>query len=175
MTQQMNKELDVFWLSLIGFWSFLYGLRGILWHQFWDRENDLSIHHPTFATSREASSIKPAETLITIMEVGMLIIILITLGEWLPFVALIFYFILILGYQKLNQQVIFILTHDDKPWHIFLSDYYQILLPFSLILSCSFENPICLTLILFYVVFFPVKLKLLVKNVLLMMRFKRIT
>jgi len=175
MTQQMNKELDVFWLSLIGFWSLLYGLRGILWHQFWDRENDLSINHPTFATSRQVASIKPAETLITIMEVATLFILLITLGHWLPFLALAFYAIILLGYKKLNQQVIFVLVPNDKPWHIFLSDYYQILLPFSLILSCSFDNPICLTLILFHVVFFPVKLKLLVKNVLLMMRFKRIT
>jgi hypothetical protein len=174
VTQKMGKELDLFWLSIIGFWSFLYGLRGILWHQFLDRENDLSIHHPTFATSREASSIKPAETLITIMEVGSLIILLITLGEWLPFFALAFYFFLLLGYQKLNQQVIFILIPEDKPWHIFLSDYYQILLPFSLLLSCSFENPTCLFLIIFHVLFFPHKLKLLVKNLLLMMRLERI-
>jgi hypothetical protein len=174
MTQKMGKELDFFWLSVIGFWSLLYGLRGILWHQFLDRENDLSIHHPTFATSRQASSIKPAETLITIMEVGSLIILLISLGEWLPFLALAFYFLLLLGYQKLNQQVIFILVPNDKPWHIFLSDYYQILLPFSLLLSCSFENPTCLFLIIFHVLFFPHKLKLLVKNLLLMMRLERI-
>jgi hypothetical protein len=174
MTQKMGKGLDLLWLSVIGFWAFLYGLRGILWHQFWDRENDLSINHKTFATSMQVSSIKPAESIITILEVAMLLFILFILGEWLPFFALFFYFLILLGYKKINHQVIFILI-QDKPWHIFLSEYYQILLPFSIILSCSFENPMYLTLLIFHILLFPVKLKLLIKNVLLMIHMKNIT
>ncbi|MHA8051651.1 hypothetical protein V7S79_11125 [Aquirufa sp. ROCK-SH2] len=173
LTHKMGKELDIYWLSMIGFWAFLYGLRGILCHQYFDRENDLSINQATFATDIQVSSIKPAEKVITLLEIGVLFILLCTLGELLPLIALAIYFIILLGYKKLNQEVIFILI-NDKPWHIFLSDYYQILLPFSLIISCSFENPTCLVLIIFHVLFFPRKLKLLVKNVLLMMRLKRI-
>ncbi|MHA8067345.1 hypothetical protein V7S76_11795 [Aquirufa sp. ROCK2-A2] len=172
MTDKMGQAFDLFWLSMIGFWSFLYGLRGILWHQFLDRENDLSINHPTFAGKIQISSMKHAEKVIALMELGMLVIILITVGEILPLVALAVYFILLIGYKKLNQEVILILT-NDKNSPIFLSDYYQILLPFSLIISCSIENPICLILIPFHVLFFPFKLKILLKNILLMMRIKR--
>ena len=39
MMHNMHISIDPYWLVIVGVWSFAYGLRGILWHQFWDREN----------------------------------------------------------------------------------------------------------------------------------------
>ncbi len=172
MTHKMGTEINFYWLMLIGIWSFSYGLRGILWHQFWDRENDLSINHKTFATSMRVSKMVPVERIITIIEICALVLILLVLRELLPFVAILFYILVLFGYRKLKHKIIFILSKDGL-WHIFMSDYYQILLPFSLIITCSFQYPFCSILLVVHLLLFPVKIKLFIRNLLLMMHLKK--
>lgn len=172
MSHRLGVEINFYFLSLIGVWSFFYGLRGILWHQFWDRENDLSINHKTFATGFRVSRMKSIERIITVIEVFVLILILITLGKLLPFIALLFYIVVLLGYRKIKYEIIFVIS-TRQPWYIFMSDYYQILLPFSLIIMCSFQYPICAILLIVHLLLFPVKIKLFLKNLLVMMNLRK--
>lgn len=173
ISHRLGMEIDPLWIGLIGIWAFSYGLRGILWHQFWDRENDLSINHHTFATQTNVSSIKPVEKMITAIEITALLLILSTLGKLWPFLALFFYLIMLIGYRRrLRYQVVLILS-GNPPWHILMSDYYEFLLPFALILSCSIQYPWCLVLVLFHLVFFPTKPILITKNILIMARLRK--
>lgn len=168
ISHRLGAGIDPYWITLIGIWAFSYGLRGILWHQFWDRENDLSINHQTFATKTSLSTIKSAEKIIIGIEIIALIAILVTLGYILPFIALLFYLILLLGYLKrLKYQLVLILS-GNPPWHILMSDYYEVLLPYALILICSFQYPWCLFLLAFHLLFFPTKPILLIKSILMM-------
>jgi UbiA prenyltransferase family len=168
ITHRLNVEIDPFWMSIIGVWAFSYGLRGILWHQFWDRENDLSINHQTFATKTSISAIKPIEKIISAIEISALLLILVNLGKLLPFVALLFYVFVLFGYRKLKYELILILS-GNQPWHILMSDYYEVLLPYSLIITCSIQHPWCLLLFLFHLLFFPSKPIMLAKNLLMML------
>ncbi|WP_341215355.1 UbiA family prenyltransferase [uncultured Wocania sp.] len=171
MMNNMNVPIDPYWLTIIGVWSFFYGLRGILWHQFWDRENDLSINHKTFATEMSVSNMKLAEIIITSIEIIALLLILLTLGI-LPFIALLFYFLILFGYLKLKIKTILIITNTNS-WQIFMSDYYQILLPASLIITCSIKDPICLTLFVFHLLCFPYTTKSFLKTLLRMIGLKK--
>ncbi|WOD45351.1 UbiA family prenyltransferase [Hwangdonia lutea] len=168
---KMHVPIDVYWLSIIGVWSFAYGLRGILWHQFWDRENDLSINHKTFATAMHESKMKLTEIIITGIEIIALLAILSTLGV-LPFIALLFYVAILFGYKKLKIKTILIIT-DTNRWQIFMSDYYQILLPISLIIACSLKHPLCLVLLFFHLLCFPYTIKSFIKTLFQMMGIKK--
>jgi UbiA prenyltransferase family len=168
MTHRLEIEIDSLWITIAGIWAFSYGLRGILWHQFWDRENDLSINHQTFATKTSISSIKPIEKIIAFIEISALLLILITLGKPLPFVALLFYILILVGFKKiLKYQLIFILS-GNQPWHILMSDFYEVFLPYSLIITCSIEYPWCIILLLVHLLLFPTKPIKLANNILMM-------
>jgi len=172
MMHNMHISIDPYWLVIVGVWSFAYGLRGILWHQFWDRENDLSINHKTFATEMRVTDMKFAEIIITVIEIIALILILLPLGK-LPFIALLFYVLVLFGYRKLKIKTIFIIITNDR-WQIFMSDFYQILLPASLIIACSLKSPLCLILLVFHLLCFPNTTKSFVKTLLKMMGYKKI-
>ena len=171
MMHNMKIPIEPYWLLIIGVWSFAYGLRGILWHQFWDRENDLSINHKTFATNTSISSMKPVELFITTIEIITLILILWPLGV-LPFIALLFYILMLFGYRRIKTKIIMIIS-DEEPWQVLMTDYYQILLPISLIIISSLKSPICLVLLIFHILCFPYTTKLFIINILRMIRFKK--
>lgn len=168
ISHRLGAGIDPYWITLVGIWAFSYGLRGILWHQFWDRENDLSINHQTFATKTSLSTIKSAEKIIIGVEITSLIAILITLGHILPFIALLCYMILLLGYKRRLRYQLVLIVSGNQPWYILMSDYYEVLLPYALILACSVQYPWCLILLFFHLLFFPRKPILIVKSILMM-------
>lgn len=170
LMHNMKIPIDPYWLLIIGVWSFTYGVRGILWHQFWDRENDLSINQKTFATEMQISSMKSIEIIITTIEIIVFILVIYSLGK-LPFIALLFYILILFGYRKLKIKTVLIISGNGY-WQFFMSDYYQILLPISLIITCSIKNPLCLILLVFHVLFFPKTIKSFIKIVFKMLKLK---
>ena len=63
-----HAEKNVIWYMAAGVWSLCYGLRGILWHQFYDRENDLKSGTTTFASRIKPENFKIQEILIFCTE-----------------------------------------------------------------------------------------------------------
>src|SRR5690606_28714873 len=68
-----NSLIDWPWFSLVGGWSLLFGIRGILWHQFHDRKNDLKSGTRTFATARKPDKIKRIEFVLLFLELPLFI------------------------------------------------------------------------------------------------------
>jgi 4-hydroxybenzoate polyprenyltransferase len=169
---RLGVEIDIYWFIIIGIWSFAYGLRGILWHQFWDKESDLSINIKTFATSTDTSLMKPIEYIITAVELSALLLILFYILEPLPLVALLFYFLTLIGYKKLKIQSVMILAPNGA-YHILMNEFYLVLLPLSLIATCSIKSPLCWLLIVFHVLLFPSNTKLFIKHILWMLNLKK--
>lgn len=173
ISHKLEIEIEPYWIILIGVWAFTCGLRGILWHQFWDRKNDLSINIKTFATSTSLSVMKPIERIITAFELITLFLILSYVQKLLPFIALALYFLILIGYnKKLKIKSVMILTQKE-PYHIFMIEFYLVLLPLSLIVSHSIQNPICWILIVFHLVFFSTSTKLLIRRILLILNLKK--
>ncbi|MDD7887617.1 UbiA family prenyltransferase [Flavivirga sp. 57AJ16] len=173
ISNKFDTEIEPYWFILIGVWAFTYGLRGILWHQFWDRENDLSINHKTFATCTNVSVMKPVERLITLIELSSLFLILFHIESHLPIIALILYFLILIGYnKKLKIKSVMVLS-PNGPYHIFMTEFYLVLLPLSLIVTYSIQNPICWILVFFHLLFFPASTKLLIRRVLLILGLKK--
>ncbi|QNK63158.1 hypothetical protein H7F33_01125 [Pedobacter sp. PAMC26386] len=65
----IHADKNVLWFVLIGFWAFFYGLRGILWHQFYDRENDRRSSTTTFASHIKPELFRTQEVCIFSVEI----------------------------------------------------------------------------------------------------------
>ncbi len=167
----LNIQKDPIWFVAVGLWSLMYGLRGILWHQFSDREFDKSIQLRTFALSQDPSNFRSKSIIILTIEIIALLVMLVYIGKLLPFIALAGYLILIVGYAvKMDVRLIAIIPPVGKSWHILLSTFYQVFLPISLILHSAISYPIVLFLLAIHLIIFPVGIKNLILDYLKLLK-----
>jgi hypothetical protein len=137
MSYYTGQAIDWIWFGSVGGWAFCYGLRGILWHMFVDRENDLASGTPTYATRVDPTKFRRREWLILVAEMIALGLMLWRIGRPLPVVFLIFYLLYVAAsWRKLGFRVVIILMPPGYPYPylIFLADFYQVFLPIALLL-----------------------------------------
>lgn len=150
-------QADWFWFSIVAIWSLMYGLRGILWHQFFDRENDLKIGINTYASNKNPDVFKKKSSFLIIIELAALFFILFSLSKPLPILGLLLYSLMLLGYRLFFRlTIISIVPPPDRGWHLAMNSYYQFILPLSLLLSAVCINPQVGFLIVAHLVLFPV-------------------
>lgn len=154
-----GQPVDALWLTAIGVWSFLVGLRGILWHQFSDRDNDLKVQSTTFATGTTPAEFNGRERLLFAIEICILTVILLILSINVLFAALIFYSVLTLfRYKVLGYRMVIVLNPAEKPFQILLLDFYQVFFPIALLGYICWSNPSAYLLLFFHVSLFPSRL-----------------
>jgi hypothetical protein len=137
MSYYTHVPIDWIWFSAVGVWALCYGLRGILWHMFYDRDNDIASGMPTYATTTSPAAFRPREWVILCIEMVAMGIMLWRIGRPLPVVFLIFYLLFIVAsWRKLDFKVVIILMPPGYPYPylIFLADFYQVFFPVSLLL-----------------------------------------
>lgn len=160
MVHLMNIEMSWIWFTSVGVWSFFYGIRGILWHQFFDRDNDLKIALKTYAVTQDPDTFKKHATWIMCMECAALAVMLWYISKPLPFVALLFYLVFMLGfYKKLGMQIIIIIPPKNHSYHIAMSRYYDVLLPLSLLFTSALIHPYVWIILIVHIILFPRNLK----------------
>jgi hypothetical protein len=137
MSYYTGQPIDWIWFSAVGVWALCYGVRGILWHMFFDRENDIASGTPTYATSVDPSRFRSREWVLLGIEMIALGIMLWRIGQPLPVILLIFYLLFAAAsWRKLEFRIVAILMPPGYPYPylIFLADFYQVFLPLSLLL-----------------------------------------
>jgi hypothetical protein len=137
MSYYTGQEIDWIWFGAVGVWALCYGLRGILWHMFYDRDNDLASGTSTYATKVEPERLRGREWVILAIEMIALGCMLWRIGRSLPVVFLVFYLLFVAACRrKLGFRIIIILMPPGWPYPylIFLADYYQVFLPLALLL-----------------------------------------
>ena len=144
MTYYTQQPLDKIWFAAVGIWALAYGLRGILWHQFMDRENDRIAGVKTFATQMSPDSFRTRGRIILAIEWTALVLILWRLGKPLPVVALALYFLFAVACRKwLGIRFISIrMPAPGQAYHILMGDYYQIFFPLSILVSSALVHPL---------------------------------
>jgi 4-hydroxybenzoate polyprenyltransferase len=136
-----RQEVNWVWFIAVGIWSLCYGLRGILWHQFVDRENDLEGNVNTYASKIQPEEFIPKSRLIFIIEILAFGVMLYTLKLNVTLFALLLYFIMVVIRWKIyHSQIILILTTKNRGFQILLGDYYQIFFPIAILLYATFQN-----------------------------------
>ena len=137
LTDWCHKEIDWVWFCAVGIWSFALGLRGILWHQLKDRDNDKIIGIKTFIRRHDESFVlKIVRRLIFPVEISAFIFMLADTRSVPAFVFLAFYFALDLIRRYLWKIDIFLV--NSSPNHkIFMDEYYNVFFPLIFLLAGS--------------------------------------
>lgn len=153
----------------IGVWAFSYGLRGILWHQFSDKENDIKSGTNTFAVNTDVTKFKPIETGIFIVETIALIILLLQVANVYIIIGLLLYlFFVLLRRYVLFYKIFIILVRKDTPHQIIMNEYYFVFLPLSLLLSNAVSYTFGWVLVIAHIVLFPAKITAVLKDFFIM-------
>jgi hypothetical protein len=152
-------------VALIGLWSLIYGIRGILGHQYMDVEHDRLSSTKTFATKYPVEKIRKIERWWVFSEIVLFSMILFLLNfDELIFILL--FYITIVGFLKIRKKVNFtLIIHPPKvDYNIFLSGYYQVFLVISVLVSLSLKfGHLYFVLIPIFIIIFPNKLLMMAK------------
>jgi hypothetical protein len=151
-----NQSINWIWFGAAGVWALCYGLRGILWHQFADRENDIKVNLNTYASKISPSAFINKGRTLFIIEAVSLGIMLFEINLAGPLVGLALYFILVfIRYDRYKNQLIIVMKTDERPFQILMADYYQMIFPVSLLLYASITNSLNLIVLAIHIVLFP--------------------
>lgn len=142
ITYISGRSLNVYWFAAVGIWALCYGLRGILLHQFEDKDADLTSKVNTFASNISSLKAKILERWIFVFELTAFALMFILTYHWIAAFFLGCYMILIWFRLRVNKQypVIF-LTKPGTRHQILMADYYQLFFPLSLLLQDAFDHP----------------------------------
>ncbi|MBB6498114.1 UbiA family prenyltransferase [Pedobacter cryoconitis] len=154
------------WFIAGGLWSLFYGLRGILWHQFDDRSNDLLSGTTTFASKIEPENFITAEILIFGLEaVSFSVLLFLIWNSWI-FLSLVLYFLVIwIRKAMLDYQLCLIITPESRPHQLLTNDYYLVFFPLALLFTAVCTTPYSWIILCCHLVLFPGKTILVLKDV----------
>ncbi|MFC3196181.1 UbiA family prenyltransferase [Parapedobacter deserti] len=152
----VGMEIDYYWLTLVAIWALMFGCRGILWHQFLDRENDIKTNISTFATRIAPERFKPAAPAFFAVELAAFGAMLKHVNLIAVWISLVLYAVLvIIRYSRYANIPIILITPRHKHTQVLMIDYYQTFFPLSLLLAASFSQPHVWGLLIAHVVLFP--------------------
>lgn len=154
MYRYTNQEIQLLPFTFLGVWLLCFGLRGILWHQLADKENDKVSGLPTVVQNmNEAQLVRLGIVIVAIEIIAFAAYIL--LNHWFLIIpGLVFYFIYIWMQSKIHHIEQILIAPPNKEYRIFLFEYYQVFLPLSVLLVCVFKNPINIIGLVFHCLLF---------------------
>ena len=164
----MKVESDVLWYIAIASWSFLYGVRGILWHQFHDRENDLKSGTKTYATGINPANFKTAETIILGLEIsGFIIFVSYVFNETILWAALMYACLVCLRMLAFRKKIRIILTSQYEPYQLLLNEFYIVFFPIVLLIQIGTTQPFTWIVLASHVAIFPMNTLFALKDFIL--------
>jgi 4-hydroxybenzoate polyprenyltransferase len=142
-------------VASLGAWSLALGLRGILWHQLFDLENDRKSHVSTFATRYDARSIRRfAAWVLFPLEMLALACVLVQVNTpW----AWIFLAIYLIGEWLTCHflEIDLILVQTTARYRIAFAEYYQLWYPLTFLFAMAQQSWAAASLIVLQFLLFP--------------------
>ncbi|MEH2135979.1 UbiA family prenyltransferase, partial [Nostoc sp.] len=156
-------------------WAFGVGVRGILLHQIWDRENDLKSGIKTLATKFGVQSLRiwinyivfPLEA---ILSGGLFLLISQSAPLFIvPFTIYLFLLFFSTEYDEFDPS-------PSQKAYVVLHDFYEVWLPLSLLTLLSFRQPVFLIILALHIILFysAIKQRLLILARSLGLRLKKV-
>jgi UbiA prenyltransferase family/Sulfotransferase family len=153
--------IDPAWFTVVAVWSFCYGLRGILWHQLIDRDQDTTAGVRTFVERHSLETLRRvAHVIVFPCEVAALVCMLWLTGS--VFAAAFFALYLLWRWRRTWQLAppVIVLPSEGKATfevehRLALFEYYEFFLPLTFLLASSLRYPADLLVILAYVLILP--------------------
>ena len=148
-------NLDPKWVLAITFWSLSYGIRGIIWHQFIDKDADLKTGIRTLGNSPNTKSINTIVSVVFIVETIFLLYIIYCFKSWVVFIFfLIYLFFLITRHYLYNSKIIMARPYSQY-FQIIFAEYYEFYFPISILILNTQNCSISLFVLIFQLLLFP--------------------
>lgn len=157
--------MDWLWFWSTGVWALCYGSRGILWHQFYDRKNDIQAGLNTYAVNIQPNQFRNKEIIIFCIEILAIASMLYSLQLLLPLLFLGLYILLaLLRSKRLSYTPVLIISPENRSFHILMADFYQVFFPLSLLITAAFLQPYAWIILLVHLTLFPQKTIIAIKD-----------
>jgi hypothetical protein len=168
-----NSAFPLWWYFGVGIWSFTYGLRGILWHQFFDRNNDLKSGTATFASKNNPDDFIRQELIIFIIEVtAFSTVFLGALNLWTAASLGIYIVLVLIRTFFFKYRIALIITPNGEPHQILMNDFYLVFFPLSLLLTSALAQPRGWIFLCCHLLLFPRKTLLVVQDMMFFLKAK---
>jgi hypothetical protein len=150
-----GRDLDPAWLVPMGAWAFACGLRGILWHQLVDRENDARAGVMTFAARHRSTLVeKICAFAVFPLELLALGFILVRVDDVFPVITLALYATFALVRRRLWGTEALIVRPKPRS-DLVLHEYYEAFLPVGLLIGSAVLHPADLLILVVHLALFP--------------------
>lgn len=160
-----GQSMDWLWFWSTGVWALCYGSRGILWHQFYDRKNDIQAGLNTYAVNIQPNQFRNKEIIIFCIEILAIASMLYSLQLLLPLLFLGLYILLaLLRSKRLSYTPVLIISPENRSFHILMADFYQVFFPLSLLITAAFLQPYAWIILLVHLTLFPQKTIIAIKD-----------
>lgn len=149
-----SSSLILMQLIIAILWAFFYGVRGVIIHQIWDRENDIKAQVKTFISNTEINRVIIIISWIFFpLEISLMVFLLFSAFDFLPFlpVLLISYFLIETARYKINSSSIFTSIPSKARSYITPADFYEVWLPIYLVINLSVLNYLFIILLIIHV------------------------
>jgi 4-hydroxybenzoate polyprenyltransferase len=156
--QRTNQEIRLLPSACLVIWLFCFGLRGILWHQLADKENDKVSGLVTFVHKISDVQLSRLSTVIIIVEIFSFAAFISLHAFFLIIPGLIVYFIYNWVLLKCFDVKQIVINPKHAQYRIFLFEYYQVFLPLSLLMLYAFKNPVNVIGLLLHFLLFRVNI-----------------
>jgi 1,4-dihydroxy-2-naphthoate octaprenyltransferase len=164
MASYLDFHLSTYQYLLLGAWSFCLGVRGILWHQFHDLDNDIKSGTYTWVQSLSNRKTRFLGRCILFVEISAISMLIIEFNQFVCFLSLLVYGLYLLLWRKKSGVQIIMLRYHQTHFTILMNEYYQVFLPITLLLVLSIHNPSFIYLLIIHLLVFPIGLTRVFKN-----------
>lgn len=165
-----GDPIDLVWLSAVGAWSLSFGLRGILWHQLSDLQNDERAGLRTFVRRHKIAWPHALGNFVIFpVEIMAFAIILWRAGSRLAVALLCSYALLEWLRTRMWKMNLVIVAPKDR-YHIVMHEYYEVFYPLALLLSSSMRYPADILAVAAHLLFFPRRATQTVKDIIKMIK-----
>lgn len=156
----LGESVNWIWFISTGIWAMCYGLRGILGHQFLDRDYDIQAGLQTFAVNTNPKSFRKTALAIFMIELIAMLIMLIHINHILPLLSLLAYLLITLNRTyKLNYIAVVIIPPKNRSYQILMADFYQTYLPLSLLCTAMIADYYTGIVLIIHIALFPPRIK----------------
>lgn len=150
-----NINVEYNWLVVLAVWSLSYGIRGIFWHQFIDKDADFRTGVMTLANTLNTKKINAIVLIVFMIETIFLLYIMYYFKSWLVVIFLLFYLLVAFTRHFLYRSKIILARPTSRHFQILFSEYYEFYLPISLLILNTQICSTTLFIVLLQLLLFP--------------------
>jgi len=149
-----HRAVSEAWVAGVAVWALAYGLRGILWHQLSDVENDCAAGIRTFARRHPLAAPAIGTLVVFPFELAALAAMLWQIGSAWPPVFLVLYIVYAVHSARRWQTTPVIVAPKPR-FFIVLQEFYSYLLPVALLGAAAVRDRRDLVVLAVHLLMFP--------------------